>query len=97
MLRALTTTESKNYSFNYLGNTGLMLSKTEGSNDKTTSFVFEKSGKVREIIEPNNVITNISYLINGSGVVSVMNRQIDNYSEYWINNGAFAYIYKSRN
>ena len=95
MLRSLKYAESKAYTFNYLGNTGLLLSKTEGLNDKTTSFVYEKNGKVREMVEPHNVITNISYLINGSGIVSVISQPIDQSVETWVNSGTNISIYKS--
>ena len=94
MLRTLTTNEGKQYNFNYMGNTGLLVSKSEPG-EKSTTFNYEKNGKVRELIESTNVITNISYFINGSGIVTVMSRPIDHYTETWINNGSLINIYKS--
>lgn len=49
MLRSLITSDNRSYNFNYLGNTGLLASKTE-LNDKTTTFNYEKNGRVKEVI-----------------------------------------------
>jgi hypothetical protein len=59
MLRSIITNDNRSYSFNYFGNTGLLSSKTE-FNDRTSYFMYEKNGKIKELIEPNNIITNIS-------------------------------------
>ena len=72
----------------------MISSKTE-INDRTTYFVYEKSGKIKEIIEPHNLITNISYFINGSGIVSQIRRKLDSYKETWISNLTSIYVYKS--
>lgn len=41
------------------------------------------------------MITNISYFINSSGIVTLMNRGELN-TETWIQNGSITYIYKSK-
>ena len=94
MLRSLTTiNDNRSYTFNYLGNTGLLTSRTE-LNEKITLFNYEKNGKLKEIIEPNSMITNITYFINSSGIVTVMSKS-DLNIETWITNGSSTYIYKS--
>ena len=95
MLRSMITNDNRSFSFNYFGNSGLLSSKTE-LNDRTTYFVYEKNGKIKELIEPNSFVTNISYSINGSGIVSSINRKADLYKEIWIANSTSIYVYKSK-
>ena len=48
MLKSLTTNnDNRSYNFNYLGNTGLLTSRTE-LNEKITLFNYEKNGKLKE-------------------------------------------------
>ena len=49
ILRSIITPDNKTISFNYLANTGLLISKTE-SNDQTTLFAYDKNGKIKEVI-----------------------------------------------
>jgi hypothetical protein len=48
MLKSITTNDNRSYSFNYLGNTGLLTSRTE-LNDRVTLFSYEKNGKLKEV------------------------------------------------
>ena len=49
MLRSLTTSnDNRSYIFNYMGNVGLLISRTE-PNEKTTMYNYEKNGKVKEV------------------------------------------------
>jgi hypothetical protein len=41
------------------------------------------------------MITNITYFINESGIVTQMNK-VDSNIETWISNGSMTYIYKSK-
>lgn len=59
MLRSLITNDNRSYSFNYLGNTGLLTSRTELT-DKVTLFSYEKNGKVKEV----NILIFLKILIN---------------------------------
>lgn len=49
MLRSLTTSDNRSHVFNYMGNVGLLISRTDDLNEKTTMFTYEKSGKVKEV------------------------------------------------
>jgi hypothetical protein len=92
MLRSVTLNDNRSFNFSYLGNTGLLISKTEY--DKTTLFNYEKNGKIKEIVEPNGQTTNITYFIDSSGIVTLLNRA-SSLSETWIVNSSAIYIYKS--
>ena len=59
MLRNLITNDNRSYSFNYLGNTGLLTSRTELT-DKVTLFSYEKNGKVKEV----NILILFKALLN---------------------------------
>ena len=48
MLRSITAPDNKTIAFNYLANSGLLISKTE-SNDQTTLFSYDKNGKIKEV------------------------------------------------
>jgi hypothetical protein len=98
MLKSLNSSENCSFSFSYFGNSGLVSSKTDHILEKSTHFVYEKNGKIKEVIEPNGIVTNISYFINGSGIVSVIIKKIHSYSykETWITNATSICIFKSK-
>jgi hypothetical protein len=48
MLRSLITNDNQSNNFTYLGNTGLLISKSE-FNQKPIYFNYEKNGKVKEV------------------------------------------------
>ena len=94
MLRSITFGDNKTTSFSYLANTGLLTSKVDSAGMRYT-FSYEKNGRIKEIIEPNNILTNINYFINASGVVTSLDRS-DGYREEWISNKTTTNIYKSK-
>jgi len=92
MLKSLVSSD-RSYEFKYLSNSGLLTSSSD-YNGRVTLYNYEPSGKVNQIIEPNNMVTNVDYQINASGIVTRMNRA-NLYSETWITNGSRTFIYKN--
>ena len=95
MLKNLITSDNRtSYKFNYVGNTGLLKSKTE-YNDQTTQFNYQKNGKIEQIIGPNELSINLTYFLNSTGIVTSLSSS-NSYSEIWISNSSGTFIYKSK-
>jgi len=94
MLKSLETNDGQSNIFNYLSNSGLLTSSTD-QKGKIVEFNYEDNGKVKEIVEPGNMVTNVQYSLNSSGIVTSINRA-NLYTETWISNGSITSIYKSK-
>ena len=95
MLKNLITSDNRtSYKFNYVGNTGLLKSKTE-YNDQTTQFNYQKNGKIEQIIGPNELSINLTYFLNSTGIVTSLSSS-NSYSEIWISHSSGTFIYKSK-
>ena len=81
------------YSFTYVGNTGLLKSKSE-NNDKTFLFNYQKNGKIEQIVDADQILTNITYFLNSNGIITTLNKG-NHFSETWISNSSATYVYKS--
>lgn len=94
MLKSVEANDGRSYTFKYLGNTGLLTSSTDPKGN-VVLFNYHENGKVKEITEPNNMITKVGYHINSSGIVTSVNRA-NLYTETWISNSTSTSIYKSK-
>jgi len=95
MIKNLSTnTSSATFSLTYLGNSGLLKTRTE-KNGITTMFNYQKYGKIEQIIEPDQIFTNISYFLNSTGMVTKLNKG-DYLNKTWVSNSTATYFFKSK-
>jgi hypothetical protein len=94
-LKSLSQNENKNYTFEYVGNSGLLAALNDVQNQKQVTFLYDKSGHVQQINENANVQTKLEYFINSSGMVSVLSQNDHLNVETWITNKTGSFIYQS--
>jgi len=87
-------TSQTTFSFTYVGNLGLLKSRTE-NNEKSTIYNYKKNGKVEQVIEDHRITTNITYLLNSTGMITMLNKD-DELFKTWISNNTATFFYKSR-
>ncbi len=88
-----TNTSKKTISLSYLENSGLLKSKTE-YNGKTTLYNYQKYGKIEQIIEPDKSVTDITYSLNATGMITKLYKGAFN-NKLWITNSKGIFFYKS--
>lgn len=95
MIKSLTQSDSP-IKFNYVGNGGLMVSRIQlGSNNYY--FKFEKSGKVKEIVENvgnKNITLGFNYDLNEQGLITRVLRA-NGAEETWLTNSSGLFIFDS--
>ncbi len=94
MLKSLEVSDGRKYAFEYLGNTGLLTASREPEG-KVVAFGYAANGRVREVLEPGGLVTRVEYLVNGSGLVTTIDRA-GLYRETWISNATSTVVYKSK-
>ncbi len=94
VLKSLEANDGRNYMFKYLSNTGLLTSTTD-QKGKVTFFKYKNNGKIKQIVESGDMVTNVEYYTNSSGLVTIMDRA-SLFTETWISNGSSISVYKSK-
>jgi hypothetical protein len=92
-LKSLSQNENKNYTFDYVGNSGLLSTLNDVQNQKQVVFAYDKSGHVQQISEGANAQTKLEYFINSSGIVSILSQNEHANIETWITNKTGSFIY----
>lgn len=86
MLKAASTN-----TFDYFGNTGLL--KSKGQSDDLILFEYQKNGKIERITD-SRIVTNITYFVNSSGIITSINKA-DHLAQTWVTNSSGTFIYKN--